>query len=226
MMNSEVNVGVIGDFNPSSDVHRATNHALTHAADALGATVNVEWMPTPELESISVDTMLGRLHGLWCAPGSPYASILGALQGIRFARERTTAPPRHLTRARKPPFRAPSCETFAIVLGNDFQSGSRTCSNFSPEPSPTARGSIELGRSMNVETYGLLEPWSSSPQRARAGALSLSWRRRQHDRRLVPLPPSSDHAGPVDFAVALLPRSGSKTVRKVPCAFLLGGRGL
>jgi len=89
MMNSEVNVGVIGDFNPSSDVHRATNHALTHAADALGATVNVEWIPTPELESISVDTMLGRLHGLWCAPGSPYASMLGALQGIRFARERS-----------------------------------------------------------------------------------------------------------------------------------------
>ncbi len=87
-MKSEVSVGVIGDFNPFSDTHRATNDALKHAADALGATVNVQWIPTPELEGAPVETALRRFHGLWCAPESPYKSMMGALEGIRFARER------------------------------------------------------------------------------------------------------------------------------------------
>ncbi len=87
-MNSEVSVGVVGDFSPSSESHRATNEALKHAADALGATVNVQWIPTPELDGAPAETVLGRFHGLWCASGSPYQSMSGALEGIRFARER------------------------------------------------------------------------------------------------------------------------------------------
>ncbi len=88
MMNPEVCVGVIGDFNRSSEAHRATNDALKHAADALGATLNVQWIPTPELEGTPVETALRSFHGLWCASGSPYKSRIGALEGIRFARER------------------------------------------------------------------------------------------------------------------------------------------
>jgi CTP synthase (UTP-ammonia lyase) len=86
-MNSEIKVGVIGDFNLSSESHRATNDALKHAADLISAIVNVEWLATPELERTSVETALGRFHALWCAPGSPYKSMTGALEGIRFARE-------------------------------------------------------------------------------------------------------------------------------------------
>ena len=88
MRDSEVRVGVIGDFNPSSDTHRATNDALRHAAAALGVTVNVQWLPTLQLEGVPGETALRRFHGLWCAPGSPYESMIGALEGIRFARER------------------------------------------------------------------------------------------------------------------------------------------
>ncbi len=87
-MGSDVRLGVIGDFNPSNETHRATNDALSHSADALGAAVSVEWIPTPELDGPPVDTMLQRFHGLWCAPASPYQSMNGALKGIRFARER------------------------------------------------------------------------------------------------------------------------------------------
>ncbi len=46
-MGSEVRLGVIGDYNPSNETHRATDDALTHSADALGAAVRVEWIPTP-----------------------------------------------------------------------------------------------------------------------------------------------------------------------------------
>jgi CTP synthase (UTP-ammonia lyase) len=86
-MSSEIKVGVIGDFNTSSESHRATNDALNHAAGLLSATVNMEWVATPELERTPVGTALGRFHALWCAPGSPYKSMTGALEGIRFARE-------------------------------------------------------------------------------------------------------------------------------------------
>ena len=86
-MHPEITVGVIGDFNPSSESHRATNDALRHAADLLPATIKVEWVATLELECTPVDTALRRFHALWCAPGSPYKSMTGALEGIRFARE-------------------------------------------------------------------------------------------------------------------------------------------
>ncbi len=87
-MGSEVRLGVIGDYNPSNETHRATDDALTHSADALGAVVNVEWIPTVELDCRPAETVLRRFHGLWCAPASPYQSMNGALKGIRFARER------------------------------------------------------------------------------------------------------------------------------------------
>ncbi len=87
-MDSKVAVGVIGDFNPSNETHRATNDALKHAADALGEAVNVQWIPTPDLDDGRVESVLREFHGLWCAPASPYQSMGGALEGIRFARER------------------------------------------------------------------------------------------------------------------------------------------
>jgi CTP synthase (UTP-ammonia lyase) len=33
------------------------------------------------------ETRLGQFDGLWCSPGSPYNSMAGALEAIRFARE-------------------------------------------------------------------------------------------------------------------------------------------
>lgn len=86
-MSSEVRVGVIGDFIASSVTHRATNDALKHAGDFLSITATVEWIATPELERASRESALRRFHGLWAAPGSPYRSMTGALEGIRFARE-------------------------------------------------------------------------------------------------------------------------------------------
>ena len=86
-MNPGIKVGVIGDFNPSNDSHRATNDALTHAANSLSTTARVTWIPTEELERTPADTALRGFDALWCAPASPYKSMTGALAGIRFARE-------------------------------------------------------------------------------------------------------------------------------------------
>jgi CTP synthase (UTP-ammonia lyase) len=86
-MNLPLEVGVIGDFDPSSVPHVSTNAALDHAAAALGIPVTVSWAPTPSLESGQAPG-LDRFDGLWCSPGSPYRSMEGALAGIRFAREK------------------------------------------------------------------------------------------------------------------------------------------
>jgi len=86
-MNPAIHIGVIGDFNPSNETHRTTNDALEHAAGRLSLPLNVEWIPTPDLECTPADSALRPYHALWCAPASPYRSMTGALAGIRFARE-------------------------------------------------------------------------------------------------------------------------------------------
>jgi len=83
-----VRIGIIGDFDPGSRYHHATNESIHHAAQALALPVEITWLPTPELEGASAAALLEPFDGLWCAPGSPYQSMQGALDGIRYAREK------------------------------------------------------------------------------------------------------------------------------------------
>ena len=81
-------IGLIGDIAPSNPSRIATDAALAHAAAALSATVDCSWLPTPLIEKDGAELVLAPFDALWCAPGSPYDSMEGALEGIRFARER------------------------------------------------------------------------------------------------------------------------------------------
>jgi len=83
-----IRVGIIGDYNPDFQFHTATNEALRHAAKALSVDVDFRWIATQSLDSKSERKTLDRFDALWGSPGSPYRSMNGALQGIRFARER------------------------------------------------------------------------------------------------------------------------------------------
>lgn len=85
-MPRELSIGIIGDYNPSSETHAATNRAFHHAAIHLGASIDMEWVSTPALQEQTEDR-LDRFDVILCAPGSPYRSRRGALNGIRFARE-------------------------------------------------------------------------------------------------------------------------------------------
>lgn len=77
---------MIGDFDPEFPPHAATNSALRHSAAALGASVEVRWHATDALVDCDLAKVLSH-DALWCAPGSPYKSLDGALRAIRFARE-------------------------------------------------------------------------------------------------------------------------------------------
>ena len=85
-MKERVRVAVVGDrlskFTPQDSIEVA----LQHSVDVLGTTVDVTWFDTPSLER-HADEQLASADAIWCAPGSPYRSMDGALEGIRFARE-------------------------------------------------------------------------------------------------------------------------------------------
>lgn len=86
-MDQQVRVGIIGDYDPHRRYHVATDEALGHAATALSISLASTWIPTQSLAEGSVGATLRPFDALWCAPGSPYKSMAGALRAIRFARE-------------------------------------------------------------------------------------------------------------------------------------------
>lgn len=85
--NQLLRIGIIGDFDPSLSSHIATDEALAHATGALSVTLECSWLPTRLLSEASGEAALRQCDALWCAPGSPYKSMDGALRAIQFARE-------------------------------------------------------------------------------------------------------------------------------------------
>jgi CTP synthase (UTP-ammonia lyase) len=83
-MNEPLKIGLIGDFDPGVRAHVAIPQALTLANESVGCAVEPVWLPTVSLKA-PLD--LSQFAALWCVPGSPYASMDGALAAIRFARE-------------------------------------------------------------------------------------------------------------------------------------------
>ena len=86
-MHQILKIGIIGDYNPDIRYHSATNEALSHAAAKLTVPLASSWISTLSLTEDNVMKTLKPFHALWCAPGSPYQSMDGAIEGIRFARE-------------------------------------------------------------------------------------------------------------------------------------------
>jgi CTP synthase (UTP-ammonia lyase) len=87
-VDTTVRIGVVGDYNPSLRMHVAIGASHQHAAEMLGRNVRTEWVPTEAISRENAEGLLGRFHGLWIAPASPYRSMEGALAAIEFARKR------------------------------------------------------------------------------------------------------------------------------------------
>jgi CTP synthase (UTP-ammonia lyase) len=71
---------------PDSEPQDAIAPALQHAASEVGVEVRSDWFGTVELET-DAGEQLAPYDAIWCAPGSPFRSMGGALEGIRVARE-------------------------------------------------------------------------------------------------------------------------------------------
>jgi CTP synthase (UTP-ammonia lyase) len=80
-------IAIVGDHVPTMDTHRAIDESLRHVLAAHHLSVEWSWVAT-SVVATAPDAMLSGVDGVWLAPGSPYASMDGALATVRFARER------------------------------------------------------------------------------------------------------------------------------------------
>jgi CTP synthase (UTP-ammonia lyase) len=88
-MGSALAIGLIGDYDAKVKAHVAIPKALELAARVADCDVEPVWIPTASLDD-GVE-MLGGLGAIWCVPGSPYASMEGAIRAIGFARRNRRA---------------------------------------------------------------------------------------------------------------------------------------
>jgi CTP synthase (UTP-ammonia lyase) len=79
-----VRIAIIGDFDRGKHSHWALKAALFHAAARLELAVEPCWIATPTLEHDC--SGLSGFDAIWGAPGSPFASAHGMLNGIEHAR--------------------------------------------------------------------------------------------------------------------------------------------
>lgn len=85
-MRQALRVALLGDFDPQTPSHWATEAALFHASSWLSFDVEPRWFPTETVESCDAADRLAHFDGVWAVPRSPYRSFVGMLRGIEFAR--------------------------------------------------------------------------------------------------------------------------------------------
>jgi CTP synthase (UTP-ammonia lyase) len=80
-MKKIVKIGLIGDYNTNILAHSCIPKALKIAASTFGVSVNIEWLPTDNINSLNQNE-INKLDGLWCIPGSPYKDRSAVLEMI------------------------------------------------------------------------------------------------------------------------------------------------
>jgi CTP synthase (UTP-ammonia lyase) len=82
-MNQPVRIAIIGDRDDAIAAHRAIPLALATAGAALDIDVRPEWVASDDIADVA---RIAAFDAVWCAPGSPYRSMDGALRAIAHAR--------------------------------------------------------------------------------------------------------------------------------------------
>jgi CTP synthase (UTP-ammonia lyase) len=78
-------LAIVGDFDPTMYTHLAIDKALGHVRELREHALEWSWIATSALAS-NADSRLALTDAIWLAPGSPYASLEGALAAVRHAR--------------------------------------------------------------------------------------------------------------------------------------------
>ena len=78
-------LAIIGDFNPDSKSHQATNAAIAHSSQLLKTSLSYEWIPTENIDE-NFKEIVQTYNGFWIAPGSPYKNMQAVLRIIEYAR--------------------------------------------------------------------------------------------------------------------------------------------
>jgi CTP synthase (UTP-ammonia lyase) len=80
-------IGIVGDFH-NSITQSTIADSIEHSCRLLGCDMLFDWIDTEKLDNNNYADLLQGLNGIWSAPGSPFKSLNGAINAIRFARER------------------------------------------------------------------------------------------------------------------------------------------
>lgn len=78
-------IAIIGEFDKDFRPHMATNEAVEHSRKSLELDLNTEWVSTEYLET-NFEEVTNKFQGFWIAPGSPYKSMKGAIELIKYTR--------------------------------------------------------------------------------------------------------------------------------------------
>jgi len=79
-------IGIIGDYK-NSKTQIAINESIEHSNRELGFNTRYRWIDTTTLNNENYSETLKQLDGIWSASGSPFKSLNGSLNAIRYARE-------------------------------------------------------------------------------------------------------------------------------------------
>jgi CTP synthase len=82
-----VRIGVIGKYVTLPDAYLSVVEALKHAGFRHGASVEIEWIASDDLEGADLAASLGSLDGILVPGGFGVRGIEGKIQAVRFARE-------------------------------------------------------------------------------------------------------------------------------------------
>lgn len=80
-----IRIALVGDHDRAKLAHQAIPLALDLVTKTLNVDAEVFWVPSKLLAS-NVE-ILFQFQAIWCLPGSPYKSMIGVLNAIKFARE-------------------------------------------------------------------------------------------------------------------------------------------
>lgn len=82
-LSTPLRIALLGEYNPNSETHIATNTAIQHSAASLGLPITGEWISS---RAASPDLLTG-FDGLWITPGPPHPTMERTLECIRYARD-------------------------------------------------------------------------------------------------------------------------------------------
>ncbi|MGB9359622.1 MAG: CTP synthase [Acidimicrobiia bacterium] len=85
--NEPVTIGLVGKYVELPDAYLSVVESLRHSGAALGADVDIRWIPAEEVEGLLAESHLAGLDGIIVPGGFGIRGIEGKVEAIRHARE-------------------------------------------------------------------------------------------------------------------------------------------
>ena len=86
IMNKNIRIGIIGDFDSSRESQIKTNEALSHASNRLSTKLYLDWIPTKSLNTATLGSKIILFDAIWAGPGD-YENPNGVMNAIRYCRD-------------------------------------------------------------------------------------------------------------------------------------------